>query len=151
MSGFSINTVCLSGNLTRDPELKTLGSGTSVCEVGLAVNERVKQGDDWVDRPNFFDITVWGKIGEWVAKNMSKGDGLAVEGRLRFESWETEDGSKRSKVKVVANSIVPRNGGGGNGGGSGRDSSSSSAPAADNAPAQVPANVPPTGDDAIPF
>jgi single-strand DNA-binding protein len=118
--GFSINTVVVSGNLTRDPELRSLPSGTTVCELGLAVNERNKnpQTNEWEDRPNYFDVTVWGGMGEWAARSLQKGAGLTVEGRLRWEQWES-NGEKRSKVKIVANSLVPRDDraqGGGNGG-----------------------------------
>ena len=120
MAGFSINTVVVSGNLTRDPELRSLPNGTTVCELGIAVNERNKnpQTNEWEDRPNFFDVTVWGGMGDWAARSLHKGAGLTVEGRLRYEAWE-KDGQKRSKVKIVANSIVPRDdraaGGGGGG------------------------------------
>ena len=120
MAGFSINTVVVSGNLTRDPELRSLPNGTTVCELGIAVNERNKnpQTNEWEDRPNFFDVTVWGGMGDWAARSLHKGAGLTIEGRLRYEAWE-KDGQKRSKVKIVANSIVPRDdraaGGGGGG------------------------------------
>jgi single-strand DNA-binding protein len=124
VAGFSINTVVVSGNLTRDPELRSLPSGTTVCELGIAVNERNKnpQTNEWEDRPNYFDVTVWGGMGEWAARSLQKGAGLTVEGRLRWEQWES-NGEKRSKVKIVANSLVPRDdragGGGGMGGGGG--------------------------------
>ncbi len=120
MAGFSINTVVVSGNLTRDPELRSLPSGTTVCELGLAVNERNKnpQTNEWEDRPNYFDVTVWGGMGEWAARSLQKGAGLTVEGRLRWEQWESE-GQKRSKVKIVANSLVPRDDRGTPGGGGG--------------------------------
>ena len=123
MAGFSINTVVVSGNLTRDPELRSLPSGTTVCELGIAVNERNKnpQTNEWEDRPNYFDVTVWGGMGEWAARSLQKGAGVTIEGRLRWEQWERE-GEKRSKIKIVANSLVPRDdraqgGGMGNGGG----------------------------------
>lgn len=109
MSGFTINSVAVSGNLTRDPELRTLPSGTALCTLSIAVNERVKDNSsgDWSDRANFFDVSVWGGIGEWVSRNLHKGDGLAIAGRLRWRSWETKDGGKRSAVEIVAESIVP--------------------------------------------
>lgn len=119
MAGFSINTVVISGNLTRDPEFRSLPNGTPVCELGVAVNERIKdETGNWTDRPNYFDVTVWGGMGEWAARSLTKGAGVTVEGRLRYESWE-KDGQKRSKVKIVANSLVPRDGSSapGNGGG----------------------------------
>ena len=102
----NINVVVLTGNLTRDPELRSLPSGTSVCEMGLAVNEQYKDGasGEWLERANFFDVTVWGAQGENCAKYLAKGRPVAVHGRLRFESWE-KDGQKRSKVKVVADRV----------------------------------------------
>jgi single-strand DNA-binding protein len=107
VAGFTINRVVVSGNLTRDPEMRALPSGTSLCQLGIAVNERVKdQSGNWSDRPNYFDVTVWAGVGEWVAKNLSKGDGIVIEGRLRFEQWE-KDGQKRSRVSIVADSVVP--------------------------------------------
>ena len=125
MAGRNINRVILTGNLTRDPELRSLPSGVSVCELGLAVGERYKDRNtgEWVDRPNFFSITVWGAQGEACAQYLSKGRPIAVDGRLRYESWEASNGDKRSTVKVVADSVQflnARDGGGGNGGGGGR-------------------------------
>lgn len=115
MAGFTINHVAVSGNLTRDPELRSLPSGQTVCNIGIAFNERIKVNDQWTDRANFVDVTIWGGLGEWVGQNMTKGEGIAIAGRLRYESWE-KDGQKRSKLGVVADSIMPRNGGGGGGG-----------------------------------
>lgn len=155
MAGFSINVVVISGNLTRDPELRSLPNGTPVCELGIAVNERIKNAttSEWEDRPNYVDVTVWSGMGEWAARNLSKGSGVTVEGRLRFESWE-KDGQKRSKLKVVANSVVPRDGGGGG-------SNAGSAPAGDSNDFGAPTGgggsfgVPTGGgshpDDDIPF
>lgn len=117
MAGFTINTVVVSGNLTRDPEMRSLPNGTPVCELGIAVNDRIKdESGNWTDRANFFDVTVWGGMGDWAARTLRKGTGVTVEGRLRYEAWE-KDGQKRSKVKIVANSLVPRDGSGGGGGG----------------------------------
>ena len=106
MSNFVINSVTLGGNLTRDPELRSTPNGNSVCKVGLAVNSSRKDSSgSWVDEPNFFDITIWGKVGENVAANLSKGSKLAVQGRLRWRQWETDDGQKRSAVEVVADHV----------------------------------------------
>jgi len=99
----NVNSVCLTGNCTRDPELKEAGS-TSVCELGLAVNERVKKGDDWEDYASYFDIVVWGKQGEACAKYLSKGSRVAVQGRLKQDRWE-KDGEKRNKVRVIASVV----------------------------------------------
>jgi len=104
MSG-SVNVVVLVGNLTRDPELKAMPSGSNVCRLGLAVNERVKQNEQWTERANYFDIDVFGGMGENCAKYLAKGRQVAIEGRLRWRSWETQEGQKRSAVSVVANNV----------------------------------------------
>lgn len=97
----SLNQVTLIGNLTRDVEIRQIGNGTSVAEIGLAVNHRVKKGDEWVDEPCFVDVTIWGKTAEYASEHLSKGSSVCVEGRLKLDSWE-QDGQKRSKLKVVA-------------------------------------------------
>jgi single-strand DNA-binding protein len=94
-----MNSVQLQGNVTRDAEVKTFSSGNSVVEFGVAVNRRVKKGDQWVDETDYFDVKSWGK------KVPSKGDAVLVEGELRQERWESE-GSKRSKVVVNANRLT---------------------------------------------
>jgi len=102
----SINRVVLVGNLTRDPELRTTPNGKSVCTLGLAVNEKYKNdAGEWVEKPNYFDIVVWGAQGESCAQYLSKGRQVAIDGRLSFRSWEAQDGSKRSKVEVIANTV----------------------------------------------
>lgn len=111
----NINIVALTGNLTRDPELRSTPGGTSVCDLGLAVNERFKQNDEWTERANFFAITVWGKQAENCAQYLAKGRPIAVQGRLRWESWE-KDGEKRSAVKVVADQVQFLSDGKGSGG-----------------------------------
>ena len=100
-----INNVCLAGNLTREPELRSTATGTAVLLFGIAVNERVKQGTEWVDRPNFFDCKMFGRHDETLAPMLSKGMKVAVDGRLRYETWEPEDGGKRSKIVVIANEV----------------------------------------------
>ncbi|MEI6448335.1 MAG: single-stranded DNA-binding protein [Actinomycetes bacterium] len=119
----SVNVVVLIGNLTRDPELRATAGGTSVCKLGLAVNERAKDPatGEWGERPNYFDIDVFGAQGESCAQYLTKGRQVAVEGRLRWRSWETQEGQKRSAVSVVANTVQfigPRDSGGQGGGGS---------------------------------
>jgi single-strand DNA-binding protein len=122
----NINVVVITGNLTRDPELRSTGGGTPVCELRVAVNSRRKDGQtgEWVDKPNYFDVTVWGAQGENCANYLSKGRPVAVEGRLDWREWEAKDGSgKRQAVSIVANSVQflgSRDGsGGGPGGGNG--------------------------------
>ena len=102
----SFNRVVLVGNLTRDPELRSSQSGTSVADVGLAVNERRKdQGGNWVEDANFFDVTVWGRNAEVLHDYARKGSQILVEGRLKQDTWEQE-GQKRSKVKIIAERVV---------------------------------------------
>jgi single-strand DNA-binding protein len=98
-----INRVTLVGRLTRDPELRHLPSGSPVLQLGLAVNGRQKdEGGNWVDKPNFFDVKVFGNQAEMLSMHLSKGRRVGIDGRLDWSSWEAQDGSKRSKVEVVA-------------------------------------------------
>ncbi len=124
MAASNVNVVVITGNLTRDPELRHTGGGTAVCELRVAVNSRRKSGQtgEWEDKPNYFDVVVWGAQGENCANYLSKGRPVAVEGRLDWSEWEAKDGSgKRQKVQIIANSVQflgSRDGsGGGNGGG----------------------------------
>jgi single-strand DNA-binding protein len=108
MAASNINTVVVTGNLTRDPELRSTPSGTSVCKLRVAVNSRRKDGQtgEWVDKPNYFDVTVWGAQGENCANYLFKGRPVAVEGRLDWREWEAQDGSgKRQAVEIIANSV----------------------------------------------
>jgi single-strand DNA-binding protein len=106
MAATNLNVVVVTGNLTRDPELRSLPSGTSVCKLRIAVNSRRKdQSGEWVDKPNYFDVTVWGAQGENCATYLSKGRPVAVEGRLDWREWEAQDGSKRQSVEIIANSV----------------------------------------------
>ena len=121
----SINRVVLVGNLTKDPELRHTPSGTAVCNLRLAVNTRRKdETGQWVDKPNYFDITVWGNQGERCAQYLSKGRPVAVDGRLEWREWETPEGNKRQAVDVVADSVQflgsRGEGEGGGGGGTSR-------------------------------
>jgi len=97
----SFNRVVLVGNLTRDIELRRTPQGTAVTDLGLAVNDRVKRNDEWVDEVNFFDVTLWGRTAEVASEYLAKGSSVLIEGRLKYETWSQEDGTKRSKVKVV--------------------------------------------------
>ena len=100
----SFNKVILMGNLTRDPELKVLQSGSTVCEFGMAMNESYtdRQSGEKVESVCFADVSIWGKQAETVDKFFEKGKPIFIEGSLRYESWESEDGSKRSRLKVHA-------------------------------------------------
>lgn len=102
----NINRVVLTGNLTRDPELRALPSGTSVCSLRVAVNtSRKDEAGQWVDKPNYFDVTVWGSMGENCARYLTKGRPVAVDGRLEWREWETRDGQKRQAVSIVADTV----------------------------------------------
>jgi single-strand DNA-binding protein len=120
MSGFDINTVTVSGNLTREPELRNLpNGGQSVCSLRIAHNDRYKDASgNWADRASYFDVSVWGGLGEWMASNLSKGQKVVVSGRLKWREWG-EEGNKRQAVDISADSVVPvvRDGSRGQGGG----------------------------------
>jgi single-strand DNA-binding protein len=107
MAASNLNVVVLTGNLTRDPELRSLPSGTSVCDMRVAVNTRRKNNatGDWEDKPNYFDVKVWGAQGENCARFLSKGRPVAVQGRLEWREWETQDGQKRQAVDIIADSV----------------------------------------------
>ena len=107
MSATNLNRVVLTGNLTSDPELRSTHSGTSVCSLRIACNTRRKNNStgDWEDKPNYFDVTVWGAQGENCATYLSKGRPVAVEGRLEWREWEAQDGTKRQAVEIIANSV----------------------------------------------
>lgn len=100
----SVNRVVLTGNLTTDPELRNLPSGTSVCKLRVACNTRRKDNGEWVDKPNYFDVTVWGAQGENCAKYLAKGRPVAVDGRLEWREWDSEQG-KRQAVEIVADAV----------------------------------------------
>ena len=120
MAGF--NKVILMGNLTRNPELRYTPSGTPVASFGLAVSRRFKQGEELKEEVCFVDIVVFGKQAEHCGQYLSKGNGAIIEGRLQQRRWETEDGQKRSKHEVVAQSVTfmpKRQDGGGTSAGSG--------------------------------
>ena len=119
MAATNINSVVVTGNLTRDPELRSTPGGTSICKLRVAVNSRRKdQSGEWIDKPNYFDVTVWGAQGENCANYLAKGRPVAIQGRLDWHEWET-DGNKRQAVEIIAESVQflgSRDGaGGGNG------------------------------------
>jgi single-strand DNA-binding protein len=149
----NVNRVVVSGNLTRDPELRQLAGGNSVCKLRIAVNTRKKDKDSnqWSDVPNYFDVTVWGAQGENVAKYCQKGSGLLIDGRLEWREWQAQDGQNRQAVEIIAENtqfLGGREGGGGgqafSGGGGG---GSEFAPGPDRGLQSVPA----ADDDDIPF
>jgi single-strand DNA-binding protein len=102
----SINRVVLVGNLTRDPELKQLPSGSSVCSLRIAVNSRRKdETGQWADKPNYFSVSVFGNQAESCSQYLSKGRPVAIDGRLEWREWQAQDGSKRESVEIVADSV----------------------------------------------
>ena len=103
----NINRVVLVGNLTKDPELRHTPSGTAVCKLRLAVNTRQKDQatGEWGDKPNYFDVTVWGNQGESCAQYLSKGRPVGIDGRLDWREWEAQDGTKRQAVEIIAESV----------------------------------------------
>ena len=154
MAATNINVVCITGNLTKDPELRQVGGGTSVCKLRVAVNSRRKdQSGEWVDKPNYFDVTVWGAQGENCATYLTKGRPVAVEGRLEWREWDAQDGGKRQAVEIIANSVqflgsrgdAPAQGGG-NGFTAQSDVPADTSDFGDPEPAAVSAS-----DDDIPF
>jgi single-strand DNA-binding protein len=123
MAASNINRVIVTGNLTRDPELRSLPSGMSVCGMRIAVNTRRKDGStgEWVDKPNYFDVTVWGAQGENCARYLAKGRPVAVDGRLEWREFTDKQGNQRQAVDIIADTVQFLGGrddaGGGEGGG----------------------------------
>ena len=102
----NINRVVLVGNLTRDPELRHTPSGTPVCKLRVAVNTRQKDASgQWTDKPNYFDVTVWGNQGESCAQYLAKGRPIGIDGRLDWREWEAQDGTKRQAVEIIAENV----------------------------------------------
>lgn len=165
MSIVSINRVNITGNLTRDPELRATQGGTQVLHLGVAVNDRRRnpQTGNWEDYPNFIDCVMFGTRAEAIQRYLSKGTKVAIEGRLRYSSWE-RDGQKRSKIEVVIDEIeFMSSRQGDNSGGYGQQQGGYSAPAPQAgyqasapqpAPAPAPVATPPAADvydEDIPF
>ena len=103
----SINHVNISGNLTRDPELRSTAGGTNILSFGVAVNDRRKnpQTGKWENVPNFIDCIVFGQRAEALSRFISKGANVSIDGKLHYSSWETKDGQHRSKLEVVVGEI----------------------------------------------
>src|SRR5947199_8406091 len=155
MAATNINRVVLTGNLTRDPELRSTPSGTSVCSLRVACNTRRKDASgEWVDKPNFFDVTVWGAQGENCATYLSKGRPVAIDGRLEWREWQDKEGNKRQSVDIIADNVQflsSPDGFNGGGGGNGFTPQSDVPVSTDDfAPAPVGGGSAPADDD-IPF
>ena len=152
MAATNINRVVITGNLTRDPELRSTGSGTSVCSLRVAVNTRRKDNStgEWVDKPNYFDVTVWGMQGENCAQYLAKGRPVAVDGRLEWREWTDKEGNKRQSVDIIADSVqfLGSREGGENGG---RFTPQSDVPADTGDFEQAPVAAGGSTDDDIPF
>jgi single-strand DNA-binding protein len=155
MAATNINRVVITGNLTTDPELRSLPSGTSVCKLRVACNTRRKDNStgEWVDKPNYFDVTVWGAQGENCARYLSKGRPVAIDGRLEWREWESPEGHKRQGVDIIAEAVQflssPRDDGGGGNGFTAR--SDIPADTSDFAAAPTAGSSSPPPDDDIPF
>jgi single-strand DNA-binding protein len=106
MSYFTINRVVLVGRLTRDPELRALPSGTSVCGLRLACNSSHRDADgELIERPNYFDVSIYGAPGESVSRYMRRGSRVAIDGRLEWREWETAEQERRQAVSIVADTV----------------------------------------------
>ncbi len=101
----NLNHVTLLGNCTRDPEIRYTAAGTAICSIGMAINHAYGAGDDRRQETCFVDITCFGKLAEMATEHLAKGEPVFVDGRLQFQTWEGQDGQKRSKHVVIANTI----------------------------------------------
>jgi single-strand DNA-binding protein len=156
MAATNINRVVLTGNLTSDPELRSLPSGMSVCKLRVACNTRRKDNStgEWTDKPNFFDVTVWGAQGENCARFLSKGRPIALDGRLEWREWETQEGGKRQSVEIIADAVQflgSRDDSGGGGGGGFTPRSDVPVDDRDFQPAGATSRSSGQADDDIPF
>jgi single-strand DNA-binding protein len=149
----NINRVILTGNLTRDPELRNTPSGMSVCSLRVATNSsRKDESGQWVDKPNYFSVTVWGAQGENCARFLEKGRPVAVDGRLDWREYQDKDGNKREAIEIVADRVqfLGSRDGGGEGGNGSRFTPQSDVPA-DTADFQTAPSGAGQSDDDIPF
>lgn len=112
----NLNRWLATANLTRDPEMKETPGGVKIANMRIAVNGRVKRGDEWVDQPNYFDLTAFGATADFCGKYLKKGSGIAVDARAQYQEWEATDGSKRNRVVFIVDKISGTDGGGGGGG-----------------------------------
>jgi single-strand DNA-binding protein len=154
MAASNINRVVLTANLTRDPELRSTPNGTSVCSLRVASNTRRKNQatGEWEDKPNYFDVTVWGMQGENCARYLAKGRPVAVDGRLEWREWEAQDGTKRQTVEIIAETVQFLGGRDENAGSGGGFTPRSDVPVneSDFQPVAAASNGAPADDD-IPF
>ena len=152
MAATNINRVVLTGNLTRDPELRSLPSGMSVCSLRVACNTRRKDNSsgEWVDKPNYFDVTVWGAQGENCARFLAKGRPVAIDGRLEWREWQDQNGNNRQSIDIIADAVqfLGSREGGENGG---RFTPQSDVPADTSDFQTAAAATSSAGDDDIPF
>jgi len=151
MAASNINRVIITGNLTSDPELRSLPSGSSVCKLRVACNTRRKDNStgEWTDKPNYFSVTVWGAQGENCARYLAKGRPVAIDGRLEWREWQTQDGAKRESIDIIADSVQFL--GGRDESGSGNGFAAKSDVPVDEADFQPVASGEASGDDDIPF
>lgn len=105
MPATNINMVIVTGNLTADPELKETSNGTPVCELRIASNASIKKEGNWTTKTNYFPINTWGAQAENVSKYLTKGSKIGVEGRLEYQSWESKEGKKQSRLVITAKQI----------------------------------------------
>jgi single-strand DNA-binding protein len=107
MASSNVNRVVLTGNLTADPDLRSLPSGTAVCNLRVASNTRRKDAStgEWADKPNYFDIVVWGAQGENCARYLTKGRPIAIDGHLDWREYDAPDGSRRQAVQIIADTV----------------------------------------------
>ena len=99
------NSISLTGNMVRDPELRFIPSGAAVCHFAIAVNRRIKRGDEWETAVSYFEVRALRELGENIASSLHKGDRVMVDGRLEQRSWTTEADEKRSTIEVIADSV----------------------------------------------
>jgi single-strand DNA-binding protein len=153
LAATNINRVVMTGNLTRDPELRSLPSGMSVCSLRIACNTRRKNNstNEWEDKPNYFDVTVWGAQGENCARYLAKGRPIALDGRLEWREWETQDGQKRQSVDIIADSVQFLGSRDDAGSGNGFTAQRGSDIPVDDRDFQAAPAAGATGDDDIPF
>lgn len=105
MPSSNVNHVVISGNLTKDPELRETSKGTSVCELRIANNASIKRGEEWEQKPNYFQVNTWGKQAENCAEYLAKGSKVIIDGRLEWQMWEAKEGGTNSRVVIVANMV----------------------------------------------